>query len=220
MRQLTAIMFADIMGYTAMMQENEVHAMRSREKFKKSLDREIMAHHGSIIQYSGDGALCSFNSAIDAVRSAIAIQKEMRDDPRVPLRICLHSGDVRVDEKNIYGDGVNIASRIESFAVAGGIFVSAKVYDEIKNQNNIEAISLGRFELKNVKQPVEIYAISNGGLMVPSKENLEGKGKKISEISSDSPKNSRRAIIFSFLIAVVVLAAGYYGYQNFFQHTS
>lgn len=216
MRQLTAIMFADIMGYTAMMQENEVQAMRSREKFRKALDREIMAHHGQIIQYSGDGALCSFNSAIDAVRSAIAIQKEMRDDPRVPLRIGIHSGDVMVDEKNIYGDGVNIASRIESFAVAGGIFISAKVYDEIKNQNNIEAVSLGTFELKNVKQPLEIYAVSNAGLIVPSSEKLSGKGKKVSEINSYSNKNSRRTILFSSLIALVVLTVGYFLYQNFF----
>ena len=138
-------MFADIMGYTAMMQENEVHALRSQEKFSKAIDREVMAHNGRIIQFSGDGVLCTFNSAIDAVQSAIAIQKEMRSDPEVPLRIGIHSGDVMVDEKNIYGDGVNIASRIESFAVAGGIFISAKVYDEIKNQNNIEAISLGTF---------------------------------------------------------------------------
>src|SRR5689334_3706495 len=125
-------MFADIMGYTAMLQENEMHARRSHEKFSKTMDRQIMAHHARIIQYSGDGDLCSFNSDIDAVRSAIIIQKEMRDDPQVPLRIGIHSGDVMVDDKNIYGDGVNIASRIESFAVPGGIFVSAKVYDEIK----------------------------------------------------------------------------------------
>src|SRR6185436_20747321 len=190
MRQLTAIMFADIMGYTAMMQENEMNAMRSREKFRKALDREVMAHHGRIIQYSGDGALCSFNSAIDAVRCGIALQKDMRDDPQMPLRIGIHSGDVMMDEENIYGDGVNIASRIESFAVAGGIFISAKVYDEIKNQNNIEAVSLGTFELKNVKQPVEIYAVSNAGLIVPSNEKLEGKGKKISQLSSSSDKNS------------------------------
>ena len=95
MRQLTAIMFADIMGYTAMMQENEMNAMRIREKFRKALDREVMAHHGRIIQYSGDGALCSFNSAIDAVRCGIAIQQEMRDDPQVPLRIGIHSGGRR-----------------------------------------------------------------------------------------------------------------------------
>ncbi|HYV92582.1 MAG TPA: adenylate/guanylate cyclase domain-containing protein [Chitinophagales bacterium] len=216
MRQLTAIMFADIMGYTAMMQENEMHAMRSREKFRKALDREIMAHHGRIIQYNGDGALCSFNSAIDAVRSAMAIQKDMRDDPQVPLRIGIHSGDVMVDEKNIYGDGVNIASRIESFAVAGGIFISAKVYDEIKNQNNIEAVSLGTFELKNVKLPLEIYAVSNAGLIVPSKEKLEGKGKKVSDLSHYSKRNSRRTIILSSLMALVILTGGYLLYQNFF----
>ena len=216
MRQLTAIMFADIAGYTAMMQENEVQAMVIRERLRKVLDREINAFNGHIIQYSGDGALCSFNSAIDAVRSAIAVQKEMRDDPSIPLRIGIHSGDVMVDEKNIYGDGVNIASRIESFAVAGGVFVSGKVYDEIKNQNDIEAVSLGTFELKNVKQPLEIYAISNAGLVVPSKEKLEGKGKKVSDLDHYSTGNSRRTIILSSLIALVFLVGGYLLYKNFF----
>src|SRR6187455_612129 len=119
MRQLSAILFADIMGYTAMMQENETNALRAREKFRKTLDREIMRHNGQVIQYSGDGALCTFNSAVSAVSAAIAVQQEMRRDPEVPLRIGIHSGDVIIEEQNIYGDGVNIASRIESFAVAG-----------------------------------------------------------------------------------------------------
>lgn len=215
MRQLSAILFADIMGYTAMMQENEEHAVRAREKFRQTLDREIADYRGEIIQYSGDGALCTFNSAIDAVRSAIAIQKEMREDPQVPLRIGIHSGDVMVDEKNIYGDGVNIAARIESFAVAGGIFISAKVYDEIKNQSDIEAISVGLFELKNVRQPMEIYAVSNAGLTVPSKEMLEGKGRRISDQGTIPAKISRRTVILSSIAALVILMGSYFLYQNF-----
>ncbi len=215
MRQLTAIMFADIMGYTAMMQENEVQANVTREKFRKVLDREIISHNGRIIQYAGDGALCTFNSAVDAVRSAMEIQKQMRENPQVPLRIGIHLGDVTLDEKNIYGDGVNIASRIESFAVPGGVFISAKVYDEIKNQNDIEAISLGTYELKNVKQPMEIYAISNSGLNVPSKEPLKGKGKKISDRRLSPEQTSQRTIIFSLLIMVALLGGGYFLYHNF-----
>lgn len=114
MRQLRAIMFADIVGYTAMMQDNEEHAIRNREKFSKVLNREVVVFQGRIVQGSGDGALCSFSSAIAAVNCAIAIQQDMRENPEVPLRIGIHSGDVMVDENNIYGDGVNIASRIES----------------------------------------------------------------------------------------------------------
>lgn len=220
MRQLRAIMFADIVGYTAMMQNNEEHAMRNREKFSKMLNREVVVFQGSIVQSSGDGALCSFSSAIAAVNCAIAIQQEMRENPEVPLRIGIHSGDVMVDENNIYGDGVNIASRIESFAVAGGIFISAKVYDEIKNQNTIEAIPLGAFELKNVKQPIEIYAISNAGLRVPAKEQLEGKGRMFINPRIHASKKNRRTVIISALTALAILFSGYFIYMIFFQVNS
>ncbi len=219
-RQLRAILFADIVGYTAMMQDNEEHAMRKREKFSKVLNREVVVFQGRIVQSSGDGALCSFSSAIAAVNCAIAIQREMRENPEVPLRIGIHSGDVMVDENNIYGDGVNIASRIESFAVAGGIFISAKVYDEIKNQNTIEAIPLGGFELKNVKQPIEIYAISNAGLRVPAKEQLEGKGRMVVNPRIHASKKTRRTVIISALTALAILFGGYFIYMIFFQVNS
>src|SRR2546423_8135873 len=97
-RQLAAILFADIQGYTAMMQEDEVKAREIRDKFKKELESEISLHNGRIIQFSGDGALCIFNSAIEAVRAAIGIQKRMREQPLVPLRIGIHSGDVMYED--------------------------------------------------------------------------------------------------------------------------
>jgi adenylate cyclase len=180
MHQLTAILFADIVGYTALMQEDEENAIKVREKFERTLKTEIGAHAGKIIQRSGDGALCIFNSAIEAVAAAISIQKLMQAEPTVPLRIGIHSGDIIIEEENVYGDGVNIASRIESFAVAGSVFVSEKIYDEIKNQKKINTASLGKYQLKNVKAPIEIYAISNAGLNVPEKAELEGKGKTVS----------------------------------------
>ena len=82
-----------------------------------------------------------------------------------------------IEDEAIYGDGVNLASRIESMAVPGGIFISEKVYDEIKNQENITTRDLGYFELKNVKQPVRIFAIANNGIVVPAREELKGKTK-------------------------------------------
>ena len=186
-RQLAAILFADIQGYTALMQEDEVMARAIRDKFKRELENEILLHQGRVVQFSGDGALCIFNSAIEAVRAAIGIQKRMQGEPKVPLRIGIHSGDVMFEEENIYGDGVNIASRIESFSVPGSVFISGKVYDEIKNQKDIETVSLGKFELKNVKVPLEIFAINNPGLVIPSKE-LRGKGIPVPENKISSKK--------------------------------
>lgn len=178
-RQLAAIMFTDIDGYTSIMQEDEVLAMELRKKLKKKLEEEVATHRGRILELRGDGALCSFTSTIEAVRAALALQLDMQAVPVVPLRIGIHTGDVMMEGDTIYGDGVNIASRIESFAIPGSIFISGKVYDDIKNQKDIQTLSLGKYELKNVKEEVEIFAISNQGLKIPDHDNLEGKGKRI-----------------------------------------
>jgi TolB-like protein len=180
-RQLAAIMFADIVGYTAMMQEDEALAMNWRQKLKKKLEEEVTAHQGKILEFRGDGAMCSFISTIEGVRAAVALQLYMQSEPMVPLRIGMHTGDVIFEENNIYGDGVNIASRLESFALPGSIFISGKAYDDIKNQKDIQTISLGKFALKNVKEQVEIFAISNPGLKIPESDALEGKGEKVIE---------------------------------------
>jgi adenylate cyclase len=178
-RQLSAIMFADIAGYTAMMQEDETLALRLRLKFQNKVEEEVATHYGRILEFRGDGTLCSFVSTIEAVQAALSLQLHMQTDPLVPLRIGIHTGDVVVEANNIYGDGVNIASRIESFAIPGSIFISGKVYDDIKNQKDIQTVSLGKYLLKNVKEEVEIFAISNPGIVIPDKNNPEGKGKKI-----------------------------------------
>ena len=177
MRQLAAIMFVDMAGYTALMQENEQLAKAKQKHLKDVLDSTVKDHHGKILQFSGDGALSIFSSAIDGVTCAIEIQKKLQQEPKVDLRIGIHTGDISIEEGTIYGDGVNLASRIESLAVPGSIFISDKVADELKNQNDIAIRELGYFELKNVKQPVRLFAIANQGLIVPSREELKGKTK-------------------------------------------
>ncbi|MES1218292.1 MAG: adenylate/guanylate cyclase domain-containing protein, partial [Bacteroidota bacterium] len=183
-RQLTAIMFADIMGYTALMQDDETFAMQLRYKFKTNLEEEVNAHFGRILEFRGDGAMCCFNSTIEAVKAALKLQVTMQTEPTVPLRIGMHTGDVIFEENNIYGDGVNIASRMESFALAGSILISGKAYDDIKNQKDIKAVSLGKYILKNVKEPVEIFAISHPGIITPDSTSLHGKGEKVIEKKS------------------------------------
>lgn len=177
-RQLVAIMFADITGFTAMMQKDELLALSSRQKLQEVLNDEVAKHNGRIIEFKGDGVLCSFVSTTECVNAAISIQQQMQTSPLVPLRIGIHTGDVIVENENIYGDGVNVASRLESFAVSGSIFISGKVYDDIKNQKNIQTYSLGFYHFKNVDDEVEIFCISNPGLVIPAGNYLEGKGEK------------------------------------------
>src|SRR5678809_541733 len=178
MRQLAAILFADMTGYTALVQENEQLARLKRKRLKEVLESTISRFNGKILQYYGDGSLSIFNSAIDSVLCSIDIQQQLQEEPTVALRMGIHTGDIIIEDEAIYGDGVNLASRIESLAVPGGIFISEKVYDEIRNQENISTREMGYFELKNVKMPVRIFAIANKGVTVPRRDELRGKTKQ------------------------------------------
>jgi TolB-like protein/Tfp pilus assembly protein PilF len=174
-RMLAAIMFTDMVGYTALMQENERQAKILRDKHRAVLERLIFDHRGQILQYYGDGTLSIFGSAIEAAICGAKIQQELQTEPQVPLRIGIHAGDVVYDDEGVYGDGVNIASRIENMAVPGSVLVSDKINDELKNQTEVSSIFLGRYELKNVKYPVKLYAIKSDGIIIPTPEQLEGK---------------------------------------------
>ena len=187
MRQLSAIMFADIVGYTALMQENEQQAKSNRDRHRSALEFCVNAHKGKIVQYYGDGSLSTFSSSFEAVSCAINIQLKMQSDPRIPVRIGIHTGDIVFDEDGIYGDGVNIASRIESFSVAGSVMISDRVYDDIKNQEDVKARSMGAFDLKNVKRPVEVFAITNEGLYIPKRSELKGKVREVNKTIAVMP---------------------------------
>ncbi len=206
-RQLAAIMFADIMGYTAIMQSDEAKAMALRDKLKTKLDEELLAHGGRLIKFSGDGALCSFNSALEAVLAATAVQLLMLQEPIVPLRIGIHQADVVFDDNDVYGDGVNIASRLESMAVPGSIFVSAKVVDDIKNHKSIKTTSLGKYVLKNVAEPMEVFSISNEGLQVPLNKKLEGKAEKF--VDKSVARKTKRSFVLAVIIIAALAVAGY-----------
>lgn len=179
-RMLAAIMFTDIVGYTAMMQEDEVSAINLRDRCRIVLEQCSLTHQGKILQFFGDGTLLIFGSVIEAVLCAIEVQRELQNDPNVPLRIGIHSGDIVYDDEGIYGDSVNIASRIESIGIANSVLVSSKVNDELQNHKELPAQYLGTFELKNVRTPVDIYAIDLPGLSIPRPGEIDGKisGKK------------------------------------------
>ena len=176
-RQLSAIMFTDLAGYTAMMQEDEFNAKGVRDQHRQILEKEIKGHDGQILQYYGDGALSIFSSTISAANSALSIQLSSIQN-KIPLRVGIHAGDVVVEDEGVYGDGVNIASRIESFSVPGSVMISDKVFDDIKNHQAFRPLLMGEFELKNVLKPVEVYALTNEGLVVPQRTDLKGKVKE------------------------------------------
>lgn len=208
LRQLAAIMFTDIKDFSHMMEVNENEANIVRGKMFKSVNANVTKHQGRVIKFGGDGSLCIFNSAIEAVLAAIDIQHEMQENPKVPVRIGIHSGDIMLEENDIYGEGVNVASRVESFSVAGGIFISGKINDEIKNQPDILTRSLGSYQFKNIKQPVELFAVCNVGVTVPQKYKIEGKGIALVDKGIFSRKNKRLIIAAVALITITLF--GYF----------
>jgi len=180
-RQLAAIMFTDIVGYTALMQGDEAVATSIRARHREVFRQQHELHQGKIIQYYGDGTLSVFKSAIEAAECAIDIQRLLQEGNPVPLRIGLHMGDIVFNKTEVYGDGVNVASRIQSMGVAGAILLSGKLNDELKNHHDISTVSAGHFELKNIAHPVEVFAITNDGIIVPQPLELNGKQKIINK---------------------------------------
>ncbi|MBL7105837.1 MAG: helix-turn-helix domain-containing protein [Bacteroidales bacterium] len=211
--QLAAIMFTDIQGYTALMQQDEVKALEFRKRHREVFNAVTKKFKGKILQYYGDGTLSTFNSAIDAVRCGIELQQAFREEPQIPVRIGVHSGDIIFTEDDIIGDGVNVASRIESLAAVGSVFISEKVYDEVKNQPGIQTTSMGKFELKNVGKPMEVFAITNPGLVVPKRDQIirKVKSESLNNNKEFRAKRKRLGIKWGFIILAAILV-GYLVY--------
>jgi class 3 adenylate cyclase/TolB-like protein len=207
--QLAAIMFTDIQGYTALMQRDETKAIEFRNRHREVFNSITKKFNGRILQYYGDGTLSTFSSANDAVRCGIEMQLAFRKEPQIPVRIGIHTGDIIVGKDEIIGDGVNIASRIESLATAGSVFISEKVYDEVKNQSGIQTASMGIYELKNVDKPMEVFAIANPGLELPGKDKVTGKVKNnlLPEISKSMSKKNRIRIKWALILLAVASLA-------------
>jgi adenylate cyclase len=174
-RMLAAIMFTDMVGYTVMMQEDEKKAKSLRDRHRQVLQNLISEHQGQILQYYGDGTLSIFGSAIEATICGAKIQQELQKEPKVPLRIGIHAGDIVYDDEGIYGNGVNVASRIENLALPGSVLVSDKVNEELKNQTDVSTTELGSFKLKNVRYPLRVYSVSSHGITVPTPDQVAGK---------------------------------------------
>src|SRR5262245_51739523 len=165
-RRLAAILAADIARYSALMGDNEAATVRDLKAHQGVVLPMIAEHGGRIIDTAGDGILAEFSSVVVAVECSVAIQKAMAErnanveEPRrMQFRIGVNQGDVIHDETRVYGDGVNVAARLEGIAEPGGICISAKVHDEIAGKMNITCQDFGMHQLKNITQPVRVYRI-------------------------------------------------------------
>jgi TolB-like protein/class 3 adenylate cyclase/Flp pilus assembly protein TadD len=166
-RRLAAILFSDIVGYTALMGESEKSGLRVRRRHRRLLRDFAARYRGSIVDENGDELVLIFPSALSAASCALAAQAALADDPELKLRIGIHLGDVIFEGQRIYGDGVNVASRIRPFAQPGGVAVSEPVFDALKNQSAIQATPLGEHALKNVSRVLAVYSVT-GSPELPS----------------------------------------------------
>lgn len=197
-RQLTVIFFCDIEGYSALMQASEKQALAILDHYKQVLREETEQYGGTIIKNYGDGSLCLFNSAIEAVGCAIQIQKSLQVAPIVSLRIGLHIGDIVHNEDDVYGDGINVASRLEQICKPGGVVYSKYIFNEIKNHNEFKSIPLGPFSFKNIKEDVDVFALNVEGIHVPRPADF--KQSRVKSIKK------RRILRFSLVILALTIA--------------
>src|SRR5690349_5374205 len=166
-RRLAAILAADIAGYSRLMGMDEEGTLaRIKRQRRELIEPTIAEHHGRLVKYTGDGFLAMFNSPVEAVRSAIVIQQSMvgrnASLPReqwILYRLGVHLGDVIVEDGDIYGEGVNIAARLESIAEPGHLYISGGVYEQIKNKLVCGYQSLGDRQVKNITDPLNVYRV-------------------------------------------------------------
>ncbi len=170
-RRLAAILAADVAGYSRLMGADEEGTHERLKALRRELvDPKIAEHHGRIVKNTGDGVLVEFASVVDAVRCAVEVQQAMPErnatvaaDNHIELRIGINLGDIIIEDDDIYGDGVNVAARIEALADAGGVFVSNTVHDHVRDRLPFVFEDLGEQQVKNIARPVRVYRVRDAG---------------------------------------------------------
>lgn len=214
-RKLAAIMFTDIKDFSKKMQKNEAATMRMLNLHNEMMNDAVNRNGGSIIKTIGDAYLVSFDSVVSATLCAVEAQqafyqhntKVHSDDERIDVRIGVHLGDIIVKDKDVFGDGVNIASRIQSIAEVGGVNISDSVYQQVRNKISIRVLNLGVPQLKGIEQRIRVYQV----IVVPTDKS---RGKIASEIfvlrTILKRKKTRRFLGIGFVSTVVVVLAWIY----------
>src|SRR6266404_4684095 len=170
-RRLAAILAADVAGYSRLMGADEEGTLARLKSFRKTVvDPKVVEHRGHLVKTTGDGMLVEFASAVDAARCAVEIQRGMAEqnadaaqDNRIKFRIGIHVGDIIIEENDIFGDGVNIAARLEGIAEPGGVSISDDTYRQIRGKVNIAFEDMGPQNLKNITEPMRVWRMRIGG---------------------------------------------------------
>jgi adenylate cyclase len=208
-RKLTAILNADVKGYSRLMGEDEEGTVRTLNAYKEVMTGLIQHHRGRLVDAPGDNVLAEFNSVVDAVKCAVEIQKKLKnrnaelpENRRMEFRIGVNLGDVIENGDRIYGDGLNISARLESLSEAGGICISGTAFDQVKNKLNLGYLYLGQQTVKNILEPVRVYRV----LMEP-----EAAGKVLGEKKSKPRQWKKTAFVVASILILVIAAVAIWG---------
>ena len=173
-RRHATIMFTDLVGYTALMEKNESLALELIKKNRDLHQAAIQKHKGQLIKEMGDGFMATFDNTLDALSCAREIQNEAKTrEFDIPVRIGIHYGDITIEHEDIFGHGVNMASRIQAIADPGGIYISESIHELIHDREDLETQYMGAVPLKNIKDPVPTYALKGEELPPPDKKRIE-----------------------------------------------
>src|SRR5262249_17750655 len=202
-RKLAAILSADVQGYSRLMGEDEEATIRTLTTYRAVIASHIEQHRGRVVDAPGDNLLAEFASVVDAVQCASTIQRDLKErnaalpEPRrMEFRIGINLGDVVVEGERLYGDGVNIAARLESLAEPGGICLSGTVYDQIETKVPLGYEYLGEQRVKNITKPVRVYRVAEPGSAPPTRTDHKKR-----------PTYKRRAALAAVLVLVVGIAS-------------
>ena len=206
-RKISAIWSADVVGYSRLMGDNEEETVQTLIRYREIIFGLIKEHRGRVVDAPGDNTLAEFSSVVDALRCAWDVQQalahqnaELPEDRRMLFRIGINLGDVIEDKDEIYGDGVNVAARLESLANPGGIYLSGTVYDQVKHKLPYQFESMGELQVKNIRDPVRTYRV----VMAPETS------ADPSQPGAQNKKRSKAGVLLMLATAAVLLGVGFY----------
>ncbi len=173
--KLAAVLSADVVGYSRLMAEDRERTIRTLADYREQVELLVRQHRGRVVDLRGDDFLAEFPTGLDAVRSAVEIQRvlasrnaDLPDDRKMQFRIGIHLGDIRIEGEQIFGDGVNIAARLEGLAAPGGICISSTVHEQVENRLDLTFDDLGQQSVKNIPKPVRVYSVKLGAATAPA----------------------------------------------------
>ncbi len=208
--KLAAILYADIAGYTAVMQKNESAGLQLVSDYNVILREVISLYDGELVKSYGDSTLVLYSSSLDALKCAEDLQKRFIK-AKIPVRIGAHLGEVLYRDGDYYGDSINIASRLESVASPNSILLSDTMAAVVRNKDGISLKSIGDYDFKNVDHPIAVYALVSKGIKVPSSNNsASGKGRTITKAERELDKLEKKKKQFSTLAGMLGAASVFF----------